>query len=114
MKTVLTALVAATLLTGCAMTAKTQSAGPFYGTTEPFAGEAIYFVMTDRFVNGDLSNDHRDQGGAHRTFDVPINGPDAGDIDNIGYLGGDFKGVLDNAQYIRDLGFSSPQASPRT
>ena len=29
-----------------------------YGTTEPFASEAIYFVLTDRFVNGDPSNDH--------------------------------------------------------
>jgi cyclomaltodextrin glucanotransferase len=86
---------------------------PIYGTTEPFASEAIYFVVTDRFVNGDASNDQRDQGGAHRTFDVPIAGPD-GDTDNIGYLGGDFKGVLDNAGYIRDLGFSAVWITPIT
>jgi cyclomaltodextrin glucanotransferase len=107
-------VLAMTLCAGCATQTKPQNTGPFYGTLEPFAAEAIYFVMTDRFVNGDLSNDHRDQGGAHHTFDVPIKGPDAGDIDNIGYLGGDFKGVLDNAQYIRDLGFSAVWVTPIT
>ena len=35
----------------------------YYGTSEPFASEAVYFVLTDRFVNGDPGNDHRDQGG---------------------------------------------------
>ena len=39
------------------------ASGDLYGTTEPFASEAIYFVLTDRFVNGDTSNDQRDQGG---------------------------------------------------
>jgi len=84
-----------------------------YGTTEPFASVAIYFVVTDRFVNGDMTNDQRAQGGAQRTFDVPIAGPN-GDSDNIGYLGGDFKGVLDNADYIRDLGFSAVWVTPIT
>ena len=85
----------------------------FYGTTEPFASNAIYFVVTDRFVNGDRGNDHRDQGGAHHTFDIPVPGPN-GETDNIGYLGGDFKGVLDNADYIRDLGFSAVWVTPIT
>src|SRR5690606_28768073 len=78
----------------------------YIGTTEPFASDAVYFVVTDRFVNGDSRNDHRDQGGKHRTFDIPVPCPDKID-GNIGYLGGDFKGVLDNADYIRDLGFSA-------
>ncbi len=84
----------------------------FYGTTEPFAKEAVYFVLTDRFVNCDPSNDHRDQGGKHPTFDRPTPGAPAGQSDNIGYLGGDFKGVLDNAGYIRDLGFTSVWITP--
>lgn len=84
----------------------------FYGTTEPFASEAIYFVLTDRFVNGDPSNDHRDQGGKHRTFDVPTPGAPEGETDNIGYLGGDFKGIVDNAGYIRDMGFTSVWVTP--
>ena len=39
---------------------------------EPFAAEAVYFVLTDRFVNGDPANDQRDQGGENRTFDRPL------------------------------------------
>jgi len=110
---VLRAALAATL--GFALTASaTQKADEFYGTTEPFAAHAIYFVVTDRFVNGDPSNDQRDQAaGALHTFDVPIAGPN-GDTDNIGYLGGDFKGVLDNADYIKALGFSAVWITPIT
>src|SRR4051812_37537718 len=106
--------LALALCAGCAGQIKPQSVGPFYGTLEPFASEAIYFAMTDRFVNGDPSNDQRDQGGAHRTFDVSVPGGPAGESDNIGYLGGDFKGVLDNARYIRDLGFSAVWLTPIT
>ena len=106
------ALAAALMLAACAPATR-PDAGPFYGTAEPFASNAIYFVVTDRFVNGDPSNDQREQGGAHRTFDIPIPGP-GGETDNIGYLGGDFKGVLDNADYIRDLGFSAVWITPIT
>ncbi len=89
-----------------------QASEDLYGTTEPFASEAIYFVMTDRFVNGDPGNDQREQGGkdqALRTFDRPV--PDANG-DNIGYLGGDFKGIVDNAGYISDMGFTSVWVTP--
>jgi cyclomaltodextrin glucanotransferase len=90
-----------------------REVGPesYYGTLEPFAGEAVYLVLTDRFVNGDPSNDQREQGGAQRTFDLPLSGPNGG-TDNIGYLGGDFKGLLDNAGYIRELGFSAVWITP--
>ena len=30
----------------------------YAGTEEPFASEAVYFVLTDRFVDGDPSNNH--------------------------------------------------------
>jgi glycosidase len=76
----------------------------------------VYFVVTDRFVNGDPSNDQRDQGGANapktRTFDIPLARHARAKAGNIGYLGGDFKGVLDNAGYIRDLGFTSVWITP--
>lgn len=83
----------------------------YVGTDAPFASNAIYFVMTDRFVNGDTGNDHRDQGGAHHTFDIPVPGPN-GESDNIGYLGGDFKGIVDNAAYIRGMGFGAVWITP--
>ncbi len=89
-----------------------SGAPPEYcGTTEPFAAEAVYFVLTDRFVNGDPSNDQREQGGANRTFDRPLTGAN-GKPDNIGYLGGDFRGLLDNADYIRDMGFTAVWITP--
>jgi len=88
-----------------------SSPGGYYGTLEPFASHAVYFVVTDRFVNGDPSNDHRDQGGAHRTFDIPVHCPDGVD-GNIGYLGGDFRGIVDNAAYIRDMGFDAVWITP--
>ncbi|MEE7558395.1 cyclomaltodextrin glucanotransferase, partial [Xanthomonas sp. Kuri4-2] len=91
--------------------AAAQPAGDYYGTLEPFAAEAVYFVVTDRFVNGDPDNDQRGQGGAHPSFDLPLHCADGVD-DNIGYLGGDFKGVVDHAGYIRDLGFGAVWITP--
>ncbi|MCG6117743.1 MAG: alpha-amylase family glycosyl hydrolase [Aquimonas sp.] len=93
--------------------ADTAAAGTdvFIGTTEPFASEAVYFVLTDRFVNGDPSNDQREQGGELRTFDIPLKWED-GSVANIGYLGGDFRGLLDHADYIREMGFSALWITP--
>ncbi len=103
--------VAMATLAALAGAAGAQQRADYYGTLEPFAANAVYFVVTDRFVNGDPSNDHRDQGGRHRTFDIPVRCPDGID-GNIGYLGGDFKGVVDNARYIRDLGFGAVWITP--
>jgi len=86
----------------------------YVGTTEPFAANAVYFVVTDRFVNGDPSNDQREQGGsdpALRTFDRPTPGAEVHG-GNIGYLGGDFRGLLDNAGYIADMGFGAVWLTP--
>ena len=86
----------------------------YFGTLEPFASEAVYFLLTDRFVDGDPSNNHPDQGGENpetRTFDRPMQVPGY-EPANIGYLGGDFKGVLDNADYIADMGFTAIWTTP--
>jgi cyclomaltodextrin glucanotransferase len=86
----------------------------YYGTLEPFAAEAVYFLLTDRFVDGDASNNYPEQGGpnpATRTFDRPVQVPGY-EPANIGYLGGDFKGVLDNAGYIADMGFTAIWTTP--
>ena len=90
------------------------AAADYYGTTEPFAANAVYFVVTDRFVNGDPANDQREQGGpnpALRTFDRPTPGAETHG-GNIGYLGGDFRGLLDNAGYIADMGFGAVWLTP--
>lgn len=84
----------------------------YYGTLEPFAAEAVYFLMTDRFVDGDSTNNFPEQGGPHRqTFDRSIH-VDGYEQANIGYLGGDFKGVLDNAGYIAEMGFTAVWTTP--
>ncbi|MEL7312107.1 MAG: alpha-amylase family glycosyl hydrolase, partial [Pseudomonadota bacterium] len=83
----------------------------FIGTDEPFASEAVYFLLTDRFVDGDPSNNYPTQGGAQHTFDRPIMNPE-GQSANIGYLGGDFQGVLDHLDYIQSMGFSYVWLTP--
>ena len=121
MRIAIIAFAIAAALAGCATAPASKDAvvapaPDYYGTLEPFASDAVYFVLTDRFVNGDPSNDQREQGkakgAAYYTFDRPVPGAPAGKHDNVGYLGGDFKGIADNAQYIRDMGFGAVWITP--
>lgn len=57
--------------------------------------ELIYFIMVDRFNNGDTSND----------FEVNPNDPYA-------YHGGDFKGITDKLDYIDEMGFTAIWLTP--
>lgn len=57
--------------------------------------ESIYFIMVDRFNNGDSSND----------FDVDLNDPKA-------YQGGDLKGITKKLDYIKDMGFTAIWLTP--
>lgn len=82
-----------------------------YGTLNPFASEQIYFLLTDRFVDGDPDNNQVNQGGKYKTFNIPLIGPE-GKQANIGYMGGDFKGIINNAQYIKDMGFTALWTTP--
>ncbi len=118
MRALCRAAVAAMILAavGCAHAPRQAApARDYYGTLEPMASDAVYFVVTDRFVNGDPGNDQREQGGPDpdtRSFDRPVPGAPPGRSDNIGYLGGDFKGLLDNAGYIREMGFGAVWLTP--
>lgn len=114
-------LLALVCLSGCdsepappsvSANSKAAIASPIVGTQEPFASAPVYFVLTDRFVNGDIANDQREQGGDQHTWDRPVPNAPAGQSANVGYLGGDFKGVLDHAGYIRDLGFGAVWITP--
>lgn len=89
----------------------TKSTKSYYGTLEPFASEAVYFLMTDRFVDGDSSNNFVNQGGQYPTFQNPLVSPD-GSKAFVGYMGGDFKGIIDNAKYIQSMGFTSIWLTP--
>lgn len=57
--------------------------------------ETIYSIVVDRFNNSDFSND----------FDVDANDPNR-------YHGGDFQGIIDRLDYIKDMGFTSIELSP--
>ena len=81
------------------------------GTTTPFASEAIYFVVTDRFVDGDKSNNFESQGGDYPTWRLPLEGPE-GKKAYVGYMGGDLKGILQNADYITEMGFTAVWMTP--
>ena len=107
------AVASAVILGGCQTTDSTMSApvAHIYGTQEPFAKEAVYFVMTDRFVDGDPRNNFEQQGGDHPSWSLRLEGPD-GKFANAGYMGGDFKGILQNIDYIKDMGFSAIWITP--
>jgi len=57
--------------------------------------ESVYLIMIDRFNNGDSSNDEN----------VEIN-------NSIGYHGGDFQGVIDKLDYIKEMGFTALMLTP--
>ena len=112
--------IAALLLSACAPQRPTfepaprpASARDYYGTLEPMASDAVYFVVTDRFVDGDSGNNYPEQGGSPetQTFDRPIRLTGEQPA-NIGYLGGDFRGIADHAGYISEMGFSALWLTP--
>jgi len=57
--------------------------------------EVIYMMMVDRFNNGDTSNDQ----------DANINDP-------LAYHGGDFKGITEKLDYIKEMGFTAIWLTP--
>ncbi len=62
-------------------------------------GRSIYFVVTDRFANGDCTND--DAGG----FVTDLANPRA-------WHGGDFQGLIDRLDYIAGMGFTGIWITP--
>ena len=72
-------LVSLSLFSGCNTSNK---------TSKGFSQEdVIYFIMTDRFYDGDTSNDK-----------------DVNKDDLKAYHGGDLKGITDKLDYIKSLG----------
>ncbi|MFJ7976061.1 alpha-amylase family glycosyl hydrolase [Peribacillus sp. JNUCC 23] len=57
--------------------------------------EIVYSLMIDRFNNGDPKNDK----------DVDVNDP-------LAYQGGDFAGITDKLDYIKDMGFTAIMLTP--
>ncbi|MEX0324710.1 MAG: alpha-amylase family glycosyl hydrolase [Puniceicoccaceae bacterium] len=72
-----------------------------------FADEVIYFVMTDRFENGDASND---TGNFNPGTVRGVHGFDPTDTEY--YHGGDFAGLRQRLDYIQGLGASAIWVTP--
>ena len=83
------------------------------GAPPPLASDRIYFVMTDRYANGDPAND---TGGKTGPFDVTGYDPTS----PAWWHGGDFKGLMGNCtdpssnglQRIKALGFNAVWVTP--
>lgn len=64
-----------------------------------FRDETIYFVVTDRYADGDPSNNNI-YGDEYKPGDLKY------------YQGGDFRGLMDNLDHIKDLGFTAVWITP--
>ena len=102
-------LAAGTLSSGLVLSAPTSSAEnlPTFKSIArgALSQDSIYFVMTDRFANGNPKNDNAFVPGVRE-----INGLDKSDI---GYWHGvDFVGLTEKLPYIKGLGFSAIWITP--
>ncbi|MGZ6035176.1 MAG: alpha-amylase family glycosyl hydrolase, partial [Myxococcaceae bacterium] len=65
----------------------------------PWEEQVVYFVMTDRFNDGDKSNDDLGKGEFDQT-------------DGDKYSGGDLKGIIDKLDYIQGMGATAVWITP--
>jgi alpha-amylase len=63
--------------------------------------QSIYFIMTDRFSNGDTSNDN-------------YGGFNSNNSDMRKWHGGDFQGIINQLDYIQNMGFTAIWITPVT
>jgi glycosidase len=81
------------------LNAPLDTRGNFQGITND---DVIYLIMTDRFSDGDTSN--------NSPADAP---PEANDRRNPrAYHGGDFRGIINHLQYFKDLGVTALWLTP--
>ncbi|MEV6344682.1 pullulanase-type alpha-1,6-glucosidase [Actinoplanes sp. NPDC051851] len=76
-----------------------------WGSDQPATNEQYYFVLPDRFANGDTTNDRGGLAG-----DRLSTGYDP--TDKGFYHGGDLKGVIDRLDYIQGLGTTAIWLAP--
>ena len=83
---------------GCTKSS-TTSGTTLHVPSPAWEDQVVYFVMTDRFANGDPTNDDQKKG----EYD-PANGGK--------YSGGDLQGVIDKLDYIQGLGATAVWITP--
>src|SRR5262249_20745398 len=105
--------IALVLLAGCSSSSTSApspdapskpdaSTGPVLNVASPvWEEQVIYLVMTDRFANGDKTNDDKHMG----EFDPT-------DVNGSKYSGGDLQGIIDHLDYIQGLGATAIWITP--
>ncbi|MCC7537986.1 MAG: alpha-glucosidase C-terminal domain-containing protein [Deltaproteobacteria bacterium] len=89
------AVVLAPVLTSCVADTSEVENVPIATHVEDWRDEVVYQVLTDRFANGDASNDFRVVPGV------------------LGrYQGGDWRGLIDRLDYLLELGVTTLWISP--
>ena len=99
------AVLSICVLAMCLLAVPAQGAVSPHSLRKPVTDENFYFVMADRFENGDAANDHGGITGGRLEdgFDPAAKGF---------YHGGDLKGLLDRIDYIKGLGTDSIWLTP--
>ena len=98
-------LLCVTTLAALAAASPASAGDAEHSLRSPVTDENFYFVMADRFANGDTRNDTGGLGG-----DKLVNGFDP--TSKGFYNGGDLKGLLQKIDYIRGLGATSIWLTP--
>lgn len=77
-------------------------------------GAVIYQILTDRFYNGDLSNDviKHEYSYLGKTAIAMEWGKDIAAGDFCNFYGGDIKGIMDKMEYLKDLGVEAIYLNP--
>jgi glycosidase len=87
--------------------------GDVVGGSGDFREENVYFIMTDRFADGDTTNnniwgdEYLPNGEADK---YNTNSSKTGPLSY--YHGGDFQGIIDNLDYIQGMGFTAIWITP--
>lgn len=77
-----------------------------------FREETVYFMMTDRFADGDSTNNNI-WGDEFLPSKYDIYDYDEDKTGPLSYYhGGDFKGIINNLDYIKDMGFTAIWITP--
>lgn len=71
----------------------------------PIEDEVFYFVLPDRFSNGDIANDHGNQ-------DIPISFGGFDPSNEMSFHGGDLAGLTNKLPYLEQLGITSIWLTP--
>jgi alpha-amylase len=81
---------------------------PVPRTSIDWSQQILYFILIDRFCNGDSSNDAGNQPLSHAAYDPAKNNVEALKT----YQGGDLAGVLQKLDYLDSLGVTALWLSP--